>query len=396
MKIVAVIEPPFIEPGMPYPELFRIANVLNCTAAKAIPLDVNVRLFRNMLGEPLSDDVLWTKLISAFADAFFIDRDTFINHIDNGNGGINDVSEALICALRSKDKFKIESVTRETLTRFDGTGRYINHAQYVKDVELFNALLDYKTKLIDDNATLCMEKFSNGVNIQSSAAILEYVGRTDNGLALLYEKYLAHEISSWNFDDIVIIVTNQTQLLPGLALASWMKNKLRWKVTLNGSFIDCIFKQNFPPELFDHVNTVIAYGTDYSADAWLSHMCHDHILLHPVSSYPNFQKSGIRMYPCSRGTFAVSDLELYFTPIRIIGASVSNRCYWSKCKFCGVSYLNQYPFEYENAETTIERVEQLKKEKQVNHIQFMDYALPPSFLKDSKAFSWLEKYLKTI
>lgn len=44
MKRVAVIEPPFIEPGMPYPEIFRVADVLSEAGADAVPLDINVRL----------------------------------------------------------------------------------------------------------------------------------------------------------------------------------------------------------------------------------------------------------------------------------------------------------------------------------------------------------------
>ena len=382
MKRVAVIEPPFIEPGMPYPEIFRVADVLNEVGADAVPLDINVRLFRNILNDTFSSDTLWDRLLLSFAEAYFIDYAVLQNHIANGKGAIDDISEDLVKALSGKDILKVNAIKQETMNRFKGDSKYIDHFQYIRDIELFNALLSYKIKEIDDAASLSMDKYSNNVDIQSSTAILQYLNKVDNGLVLLFRRYLAKEISTWDYDGIIIVITNQTQLLPGLALASWIKKTLKIKVTLTGDFIDDVLDRNFPEALFEHLNEVIAYRIDYSVDCWLQNLPHENIISHPIPTYPNIRKSNSREYLCSRSTFPASHLELYFTPLPIVGALISSRCYWSKCKFCAVACKDDHPFDYQKPEKVVENIKKLQKENGVGYIQFMDYAMPPSILNN--------------
>ena len=89
-KRTAIIEAPFLEPGMPYPETFQWCASLCAQGVDAVALDLNAVLYRAIIEDntPITDA---DQLLSCVGRASFMDERQLLGRI--GGGGF--VTESL-------------------------------------------------------------------------------------------------------------------------------------------------------------------------------------------------------------------------------------------------------------------------------------------------------------
>ena len=377
---ILVIEPPFIEPGIPYPDVHRITKVLQNHGAHADTLDINARMYRQILNQIRIEDNN-DLLINCLKKSFFIDEtiesdsSSIIKNLQHENG---------------KNNITLEKLLNQSLSLFSDDNIYIDHNHYVNGQECLNGFLDYTVKKIDSNSTLWLDHYENEVNIHRSQDVLEYGQNTNNSLRSLYKIYLESEVANWNYDSVLIVIRNQTQELPGMVLSAWLKDEYDYHITLTGEHLDKILSLSYPSEIFDICDEIIAYKIDYSADCWLMNAKHPYIINDRTAGYPKFNPS-VKNVTILPGIIPSVDTSEYITPFPVIGATVSYRCYWSNCSFCTLADEKKYPSRRLKDEEIYSGLKLLKNNG-ISHIQFMDYALPPVVVRSFKNLNDLDIY----
>lgn len=373
---VCIIEPPFIEPGMPYPEIHRIAAVVNQYGSEACTVDANILLYSSLIRDSLGVGDR-DNLYRSFAQSFFIDDISVFERQDGVRVG--GMSARLFSALVNQDLEELAHLRQDALDRFSGQGFFSGHAQYVRDQELMNAFLDYGIKVYDQEASLSLDGFENQVDITFPASVLDFILDQGNSLIPLYEKHLRSEFSGINCHRMLVVIRVQEQLLPGLALSYWLKHHNNRIVAITGDFLNQALKRYFPDNIFHCADEVIMGKIDFSLEKWFSNDTSYPICRTPVDPPEgHIIQSQKRRLPLP-GIVPQISTEMYFSPYPLTGATVSSRCYWSKCRFCGISCLDTHSFSQLSMEQLYEMLRGNLEENGVRHIQFCDYAMPPAF-----------------
>jgi hypothetical protein len=378
---VCVIEPPFIEPGMPYPEIHRIAHAIELCGHEAIAADANIMLYRSVIDTPINiedKDVLY----GSFANAFFVDDISLLYQQGKSDkGSLGDMSPDLVSALRNFDTEKLDRLKNESLKRFSGLGDYVGHFQYVSDQELLNAFLDYNIKACATDSYLSLNSFENGIDITSPDDIFDYITGQTNSLIQLFEKHLQSRFAQTDCNRVLIVVREQVQLLPGFALAHWMKSCLAFSVSITGDFLNLALRRHFPGAVFQCTDEVIMGKIDSSLEQWLSNKSSALILRVPPELAENSTCNSSNKNLLVPGFVPQISTEEYFSPYPLTGSVISSKCYWSKCRFCGVSCIDTHNFSY-LAIAALHRMLKKNIEKyNIHHVQFLDYAIPPAICK---------------
>jgi len=368
-KRIAVLEPPFIEPGMPYPEIHRIVRIFQSLGSAATPIDINVRLYRQMLNNTPSfyNHDLLTKCLGK---ALFIDQsDKSIEKIlwnNRQDGGYLDNAGLPLLLSRA-------------LSLLSGDSLQVNHDDYVISQEILNGFLDYTVKMVDPNAQLWLDYYQNEINIHRSQEVLEYAKNPANRLRRLYRTFLDKEVSGWDYDTVLIVIRNQSQQLPGIVLSAWLKMEYDFNTALTGNHLDTILSIACPAGIFEVCNEIIAFKIDYSAKSFLADVEHPYILKEKSADYPHFDLS-MKEVDVLPGIIPAIDTAEYITPFPVVGASVSYRCYWSNCAFCSLADEKKYPFNRLKSNDIHIDLKTLKEKYDISHVQFLDYATPPALL----------------
>lgn len=387
---VWVVEPPFIEPGMPYPEIHRIAHAVNLCGHEAIPIDANIMLYRSVIDTPINikdRDILYR----SFGKAFFIDNISLLNKQElSDKGSTGDMSPELVSALRNFNMDELERLKKDSLERFSGQGTYLGHTQYVCDQELLNSFLDYNIKLDAPDSYLSLNSFENGIDITSPREIFDYITGQTNRLIPLFEKYLRSRFAQTDCDRVLIVIREQVQLLPGLALAHWMKNYLACFVSITGDFLHQALRRHFPYAVFQCTDEVIMGKIDSCLEQWLSNKTPALVLRVPseLCNYSTCQLSKKKLLV--PGFMPQISTEEYFSPYPLTGGVISSKCYWSKCRFCGVSCFDTHNFSYLAIAELHRMVKKNIEKHNIRHVQFLDYAIPPGICKKMHILNNLE------
>ncbi|MDP6260722.1 MAG: radical SAM protein [Candidatus Marinimicrobia bacterium] len=377
---ILVIEPPFIEPGIPYPDIHRITKVLQNHGALANAFDINARLYRQVLNHISTEDNS-DLLIDCLKKSFFIDE----AHESNNSIVRNSFQHE-----NGKNNTKFGKLLSQSLSLFSGNSINVDHNHYVNSQECLNGFLDYMVKKTDPNSTLWLNHYENEVNFHRSQDVLEYAQNPNNGLRRLYKTYLSSDVSKLDYDFVLIVIRNQTQQLPGMVLSAWLKDEYDYHITLTGEHLDKILSLSCPSGIFDICDEIIAYKIDYSADFWLMDAKHPFIINDGSVDYPEFSPS-VKNVTILPGIIPLVDTSEYITPFPVMGASVSYRCYWSNCSFCSLADEKKYPSRRLKDEEIYNGLISLKNNG-ISHIQFMDYALPPALIKNFMNLKDLDIY----
>jgi hypothetical protein len=371
--LVFVIEAPFIEPGMPYPYLWNAVDLIQKNGGEAIPLDLNIKLYRSMIEDNSIID----------NQALFIDC---LNSASFGNcSGITGSSDH-----HSRDLLRDypSYVRSNVLPFFNGKTVNLKHHIYVRNMEMINALLDYRIKKIDKKSSLWVDRFSTSVDIRFSESVFDGIKNDSGGLFDVYERYFSDLKLQSSSSKILILIREEEQLYPGLALANWLRNRTNIHITLHGRFLTQILTMNIPKELFQVCNSVILHPLEFSIKDWLNKKDHQFILNeHPPEKIKSFDSSLAKPsgeQACILDSFCCSD---YLTPVPVIGAVATTRCYYGKCAFCNLANSSHYPYQQCSIANFRQYLATWNNELPGLHVQFLDHALPYHLLKNAKVSS---------
>jgi hypothetical protein len=300
------------------------------------------------------------------------------------------MSLELVSALRNFDIDKLDRLKKDSLKRFSEQGTYLGHTQYVCDQELLNAFLDYNIKESAPDSHLSIYSYENGIDITSPRKIFDYITGPTNKLIPLFEMHLRSRFVQTDCDKALIVIREQVQLLPGLALAHWMKNYLACFVSISGDFLHQALRRYFPDAVFQCTNEVIIGKIDSSLENWLSNKPAALVLRAPVDlhNYSTHQLSKSKLL--IPGFVPQISTEEYFSPYPLTGGVISSKCYWSKCRFCEVACFDTHNISYLDIAELHRMLKKNIEKNNIRHVQFLDYAMPPAICKKMHILSDLE------
>ncbi len=364
-KRTAIIEAPFLEPGMPYPETFQWCASLCAQGVDAVALDLNAVLYRAIIEDntPITDA---DQLLSCVGRASFMDERQLLGRI--GGGGF--VTESLE---------GLDQLRRQAVALFSGSAQNLTHADYVNGAAIINGFLDYRVKQIDGSLSLWLEAFLHPIAAGDAESILAEASRADGGLQRLFDRYLVQFLERTDFVQAFVAIRCEEQLLPGLALAHWLRHNLHTRVAVGGRYLESVLALRMPAQIFDVCDNVVLGPLSGNLAHWAANGCERHFYRETCESLPDlWLHHGLAGVGAKSKIY--SDMAQYLSPIKVAGVLATSRCYWSRCAFCAIACEQVQPFRHASPSDFAARLCELDLGDEVRHLQFLDYALPPSLL----------------
>jgi hypothetical protein len=379
---ITIVEPPFLEPSLARPDAWHVAAMASQCGVSARVLDLNVALYRGLLTEEQEtlrrldrDD-----LIESCASAFFVDPQALRECLASQAPVPPGFPPSVRLPLAEFDVPRFVKLAREALARFDGAGgRMPSHAEYVRDQETINALLEARVRAHDPSAHLSLSRFSSALNPWDAEQVLAAIGSGGSVLDRLYDAALRRSAELGELGRVLVVISQEAQLLPGIALASWLRRTLGAQVTLTGDHLDIVLQQRFFPELLELMDDVLAYRFEYGGRAWLIGDPDPFLLSQGAKRWPEFDCREKTLEP-ERCIVADGEARRCLGPLPVAAMRVTGRCYWSRCGFCLAATAARYAPRRASVDQVVARLDALPG-RGCTHVQFLDYALPPVLVR---------------
>lgn len=237
---------------------------------------------------------------------------------------------------------------------------------------------------------------------------------------IMLDNFIANPVYSYNYEDIKLQVNNPdlnmfveyfnekvkgeqygkysiigisifdlSQVIPGLTLAKYLKERTNAHITLGGNYIYKIRDSlKTIPEFFDIFCDSVQLGDGEIAAVRLAEIIRDGGSFEDAYSliYKN-DKGEIRetataplldMDALAPPCFDGYDFTKYFSPDTVLPVQLSKSCYWAKCTFCDF-YTGQQCFDIKSVNHAVDEVESLVKKYGFRHFIFVDEAVPPKY-----------------
>ena len=232
-----------------------------------------------------------------------------------------------------------------------------------------------------------------GVDPQSLQALIEAT-RDDryNLFAEYWERDLYPALRQESPIFAGITITNRQQILPGLLLARRLRER-GYFVVIGGALISK-FANKLPglPAFFEtFANAVVAYEGETASVALVEALSKDGDL----SGVPNLlylSEGRVRVNvthvedvaSLPTPDFSGLPLDRYLAPAPVLPVMVGKGCYFNRCKFCDIPYINRISkkaYRIRPAETIVSDLQRLNRRFNCQHFEFTDEALPPRTLE---------------
>lgn len=214
---------------------------------------------------------------------------------------------------------------------------------------------------------------------------------SDSGLNMFVD-YFNEKIKAEDFADYDIIgisIFDLSQVIPGLTLAKYLKERTDAHITLGGNYIykirDSLKKL---PEFFDIFCDSIQIGDGEIAAVTLAKAIRDSQPLSNAYSLIYKDKDGeiketetaplLDMDALAPPCFDGYDFSQYFSADIVLPVQLSKSCYWAKCTFCDF-YTGQQCFDIKSVGHAVDEVEHLVNKYGIRHFIFVDEAVPPKY-----------------
>jgi hypothetical protein len=387
---ILVFEPPFIEPGLPRPEVFRLAALLRGHGADARVVDANLLVYQGLLGDARSgslSEVPEATLRDAFCEAFFVTKSDLQRAIDGDCSRAGDMSPEVLAALRERDISRLTPALQSVSERFSGKGIFTSHQQYVADQELMNAALDAQMRALAPRGgwQLWLSRVESAMVVAEPEGVLEIASDRGGPVAKLLDRHVRSALTSDSVQAALVVIGQESQLVGGLALAAWLWREYSIRATATGWHLLQVLQQHWPRALHEVVPEIAVHPLDCCVREWLGHDDHPYVRCSPPPTFPSLDLAevpqGTRRAARMSGCVVEQNSEAYLSPLPITGAIATSRCYWSRCAFCGIAATRALPLRHLPAEDIVSAFDRLAASG-VHHLQFFDYALPPRLLQE--------------
>jgi len=231
-----------------------------------------------------------------------------------------------------------------------------------------------------------------GINTQRLADLI--AATSDDRYNLFsahWEEDLYPQLSSQRPDVVGITITNGQQMIPGLTLARRLKERGYFVVIGGALFAKFADRLRSLPDFFSwFAEGVVPYEGETALIA----------LIDAINSSRNF--SGVPNYmfvergvvrcgpihvedvdslPCP--DFEGLPLGQYLTPEPVLPTYIGKGCYFNRCKFCDIPYINHISkksYRLRSVEHVVSDLLRMKRRHGCRHFEFTDEALPPHTL----------------
>jgi anaerobic magnesium-protoporphyrin IX monomethyl ester cyclase len=207
-----------------------------------------------------------------------------------------------------------------------------------------------------------------------------------------WEDELLPSIEAEHPDLVGISIVNRQQLLPGLALASRLRERGLFVVLGGTVFTKFVGKLMQLPEFFAHfADGVIVYEGETAILELVAQLGS----ARDFSRVPNFLH--VRDGRVHLGKAHVEDvdelpvpdfaglpLKDYLTPEPVLPILVGKGCYFNECKFCDIPFINHVskkPYRVRSPQKITQDILSLNERFGCRHFEITDEALPPRLLE---------------
>ena len=212
---------------------------------------------------------------------------------------------------------------------------------------------------------------------------------TENLFGEWYEHSYIAEVGKEKPDIVGISILNYQQIIPGLTLACKLKQR-GFPVFVGGTvyvkFIDEIEKKN---GFFNFCDGLVVYEGEQALLKLASEV--------EFSRVPNliwkdgkkvkvnrpFQVENLDLLPCP--DFDGMPLDDYLVPERVLPYALSKGCYWNRCNFCEIPYINNLPgteYRVRDVRRSVDQLEELSSRYHTPYFQFTDESCSPDLLSE--------------
>jgi radical SAM superfamily enzyme YgiQ (UPF0313 family) len=212
-----------------------------------------------------------------------------------------------------------------------------------------------------------------------------------NVYASFYREDVLPRLQRGRPDLVGISLTNRQQLLPGLILARHARAAGHF-VVLGGALISK-FRDALAglPEFFRHfADAVVCYEGEQACLALLDQLANGRRFEH-VPNLLYLDGERVRVNPTHvenvdalpTPDFDGLPLDRYLAPQLVLPIMMGKGCYFNRCKFCDIPYINHVspkPYRVRRAETVVADVRALEQRFGARHFVITDEALSPKLL----------------
>ncbi len=208
----------------------------------------------------------------------------------------------------------------------------------------------------------------------------------------MFYDYFDKKIKPEDFSEYGIIgisIFDLSQIIPGLTLAKYLKERTDAHITLGGNYIykirDALKKT---PEFFDIFCDSIQLGDGEIAAVTLAKVLIENRSLDEAYSLVYKDSNGIvretqtapllDMELLAPPCFDGYDFRQYFSGETVLPIQLSKSCYWAKCTFCDF-YTGQQCFDIKSVNHAVDEIEHLINKYGINKFIFVDEAVPPKY-----------------
>ncbi len=393
-KKMLLIFPPQWTPISPHYAIMALIGQLKNNGYNAEALDLNVEFYNEILTKEYLSFIV-EKIKKDYVNLF-----TNIRKIYNKNKKAKNYSLDEQCEI-----YKFGKLKKIITNNFTYSNRAINAIQFALEIirskerfyqpiNLIKAmnLVDYSLELISAAyapLNLEFEACYHSFMKLDYESIKHFVFHKESNIFWDFFKKRIDEIKSKKPSFIAISLNSSSQLIAGLTLTYLLKKHTKAHINIGGNFFGRIKDEIIKHPEFSMFCDSISIEEGEGPIVEMAKYINGEI---PIEQVPNLiyfkDKKALqtnKMEPIRLNDMANLNLdnykkELYFTPEIVLPYQTSRGCYWGKCTFCDQDFGQE--FNVKSIEKTIKELKEIKDKYNINHFEFIDESVSPTYLKD--------------
>ena len=211
-----------------------------------------------------------------------------------------------------------------------------------------------------------------------------------------YPSVVIPKIRAEKPDLVGISILNFQQVIPGLTLAKQLKQK-GLRVVIGGTvYTKFVESLKTAPAFFTLCDAAVVYEGETALIA-LMNAIKKNLAQPDFSSVPNilwfdgknvrvnepFQAEDLSRLPAP--DFNGLPLDSYLAPARVLPYNLGKGCYWNRCRFCEIPFINNLAgsnYRIKPAALIVDQLQELSQRYETPYFQFTDESCAPELLEE--------------